>query len=141
MTRLSPWAPDADKPSPLAACFRSHTVRFSHRSARDFLLRSKTRYEDVCASWPGFENEDPYGRIYLAQLLYGFNPAAATSIIWYIKFPFANISKCGPSKGLNILSNHCFMPLGKNSENSGVGFQHFKSACPRHFYSTLHIVG
>lgn len=57
------------------------------------------------------------------------------------KFPFANISKCGPSKGLNILSNHCFMPLGKNSENSGVDFQNFKSACPRHFYSTLHIVG
>ncbi|KAG6358736.1 hypothetical protein INS49_012255 [Diaporthe citri] len=45
-------------------------VRFCHRTARDYLVNNPKRYAVLEESWPDFHQSDPYGRIYLAYLIY-----------------------------------------------------------------------
>lgn len=45
-------------------------VRFCHRTARDYLVNNPGRYAVLEESWPDFHKSDPYGRIYLAYLIY-----------------------------------------------------------------------
>lgn len=56
---------------PLIASFGSQEIQFSHRTARDYLVLNESRYQQSCASWPGFDSTDVYGRIHLACFLYG----------------------------------------------------------------------
>lgn len=45
-------------------------VRFCHRTARDYLINNTERSIALGESWPEFDQSDPYGRIYLAELIY-----------------------------------------------------------------------
>lgn len=59
-------------------------VRFCHQTARDYLITNRKRWSDLEESWPGFRQSDPYGRIYLADLIY-----SRVSESWeYLKKPF-----------------------------------------------------
>lgn len=62
---------DMMKNEPLNIYFTSPGIRFCHKSARDYLVLNESRYQKLCASWPGFHDTDVYGRIHLARLLYG----------------------------------------------------------------------
>lgn len=59
-------------------------VRFCHQTARDYLITNMKRWSVLEESWPGFRQSDPYGRIYLADLIYSRVPES-----WeYLKKPF-----------------------------------------------------
>lgn len=51
--------------------FDSLKVQFCHRTARDYLIQSGRRYQALRDSFPQFEDIDPYGRICLAEIIYG----------------------------------------------------------------------
>ncbi|KAI7788153.1 Vegetative incompatibility HET-E-1 [Diaporthe eres] len=65
----------------------SPKVRFCHRTARDYLIANTKRYAVLEESWPDFHQSDPYGRIYLAKLIYwsNFEPFNALE---YLSMPF-----------------------------------------------------
>ncbi|KAI0896416.1 hypothetical protein F4806DRAFT_427188 [Annulohypoxylon nitens] len=50
----------------------SHRVNFSHRTARDYFLKSEGKMENLEESFPNFKESNPYGRICLAELFFGF---------------------------------------------------------------------
>lgn len=50
--------------------FPLRKVRFCHRTARDYLIINAKRHAVLEESWPEFHQSDPYGRIYLAELIY-----------------------------------------------------------------------
>ncbi|OTA70023.1 hypothetical protein K449DRAFT_417867 [Hypoxylon sp. EC38] len=54
-------------------------VRFSHRTARDFFLHSKTRMESLEASSKQFEGNHTYARLLLTELMYGFQELSESS--------------------------------------------------------------
>lgn len=49
---------------------RETQVRFCHQTAREYLVNNAKRRAVLEESWPDFHQSDPYGRIYLAQLIY-----------------------------------------------------------------------
>ncbi|XDG03882.1 hypothetical protein ABKA04_003497 [Annulohypoxylon sp. FPYF3050] len=50
----------------------SHRVQFSHRTARDYFLQNKGTMENLEESFYGFKGSNPYERICLAELIFGF---------------------------------------------------------------------
>lgn len=50
--------------------FTSPKVRFCHKTARDYLIQ---RYAELQASWPNFDQVDVYGRLHLADCIYGLD--------------------------------------------------------------------
>lgn len=64
---------------PLKQSFLTHTLRFCHRTARDYLLSSEARYTALRHSWPTFNVHKVARRIHLACLLYGLDKSAASA--------------------------------------------------------------
>lgn len=62
-------------------------VRFCHRSARDYLITNMKRYTALEESWPEFHQSDPYGRLYLAELIY-CRTSGSSAISEYLNQPF-----------------------------------------------------
>lgn len=58
----------------LESRFLRQKVEFCHRTARDYLVTNAKRYAVLEESWPQFHQSDPYGRIYLAELIYSRVP-------------------------------------------------------------------
>lgn len=61
-------------------------VRFCHRTARDYLLSNDKRKKALEQSWPGFDQSDPYGRLYLAELIYS-RVSESSTISEYLNKP------------------------------------------------------
>lgn len=67
--------------------FAPQKVRFCHRTARDYLVTNAKRYAILEESWPQFHQSDPYGRIYLAELIYS-RISESLTVQKYLNKPF-----------------------------------------------------
>lgn len=67
---------------------RRREVRFCHRTARDYLITNVKRYSALEESWPGFHQSDPYGRIYLADLIFTQASESRSGNPYYLNMPF-----------------------------------------------------
>lgn len=73
---------------PTQARERWPDVEFCHRTARDYLIANVKRYSALEESWPGFHQSDPYGRIYLADLIYTKASGEQSRNQDYLREPF-----------------------------------------------------
>lgn len=78
--------------------FATPEVRFCHRTARDYLVNNPKRFAVLEESWPDFHQSDPYGRIYLAYLIYSRISEEEVMVDYYL-----NLSFCR-AFSLNIIS-------------------------------------
>lgn len=62
-------------------------VKFCHRTARDYLIANAKRHAALEESWPHFHQSDPYGRMYLAELIY-CRASESSMISEYLNKPF-----------------------------------------------------
>lgn len=77
--------------------FTPQEVRFCHRTARDYLVTNVKRYTVLEDSWPNFHQSDPYGRIYLAELIYS-RISESPTVSMYLNKPFCRIFSLGTTR-------------------------------------------
>lgn len=77
--------------------FAPQEVRFCHRTARDYLVTNVKRYTVLKDSWPDFHQSDPYGRIYLAQLIYS-RISESSTVSMYLNKPFCRNFSLGTTR-------------------------------------------
>lgn len=84
------------------------TVWFCHRTAREYLTTNDERNSALKKSWPNFHQSDPYGRIYLANLIYN-RDCAGVDYLWpefCCNFKFETLRKF--EKPMQLFMDHFF---------------------------------
>lgn len=117
-------------------------VRFCHRTARDYVLRTEERYKNLCDSWPDFDKSDVYGRIHLAKFIYGFRPGTKDRAThkylgsYYCRdFSFNSIRKfeatlCPNLRPLFVSQDgHLVERMQKHQDHSPVSFLQYAAHC------------
>lgn len=108
----------------------SPKVRFCHRTARDYLIANSKRYAVLEESWPGFHQSDPYGRIYLAQLIYGRN-FGHFNASEYLNMPFCRSFSLDTIRKFETPLQPLLYPMWiSNAHGYGTGsFLHYAAYC------------
>lgn len=57
----------------LRRTFTTSRVRFIHRTASDFFLQDNARQKDLENSWPNFQENELYGRVFLSEFVFGLD--------------------------------------------------------------------
>lgn len=101
--------------------FIHSSVHFIHRTARDFFLQDTTRQKDLENSWPGFQENQPYDRMFLAEFVFGIKskitkPNRLGPYLWAAAFRWG--IGVNTFRTLNVFMSRHFLPGSMSTQPS-----------------------
>lgn len=105
-------------------------VRFCHQTAREYLINNTKRRAAMEKSWPNFHQSDPYGRIYLAQLIYMSNSKYCDAS-GYLNMPFCRNFSLDTIRRFETPMKRLLYPLwtGRTRDYDTVSFLQYAAYC------------
>lgn len=111
-------------------------VRFCHRTARDYWKSNARRYATLEESWSEFNQSDPFGRIYLAELIHS-RVSESTSVSEYLNQPFCRNFNFDTIRKFEIPLQQLLRPMWNDgrcshqnsSHDQTISFLHYAAYC------------